>query len=77
MKGVQREMGLTYLFINHELFVVRHMVDVIAVMYLGRIVEIQPATDLFVRPLHPYTRMLLDTIPDHEAPSRDRVPLGG
>ena len=74
MKGVQRKMGLTYLFINHELFVVRHMVDVIAVMYLGRIVEIQPATDLFVRPLHPYTRMLLDTIP---APSRDRVPLGG
>ena len=77
MKRLQREMGLTYLFISHDLSVVRHMADVIAVMYLGRIVEIQPTADLFARPLHPYTRMLLDTIPDLEAPKRDRVPMGG
>lgn len=77
MKRLQREMGLTYLFISHDLSVVRHMADVIAVMYLGRIVEIQPTADLFARPLHPYTQMLLDTIPDLEAPKRDRVPMGG
>ncbi|MDW4499237.1 ATP-binding cassette domain-containing protein [Sulfitobacter sp. D35] len=77
MKRLQREMGLTYLFISHDLSVVRHMADVIAVMYLGRIVEIQPKHDLFANPLHPYTRMLLDTIPDLEAPKRDRAPMGG
>ena len=77
MKKLQREMGLTYLFISHDLSVVRHMADVIAVMYLGRIVEIQPSRDLFANPLHPYTRMLLDTIPDLEAPKRDRAPMGG
>ncbi|WP_226629485.1 ABC transporter ATP-binding protein [Alloyangia pacifica] len=77
MKRLQKEMGLTYLFISHDLSVVRHMADVIAVMYLGRVVEIQPTADLFARPLHPYTRMLLDTIPDLEAPKRDRAPMGG
>ncbi len=77
MKRLQADLGLTYLFISHDLSVVRHMADVIAVMYLGRIVEIQPTADLFANPLHPYTRMLLDTIPDLEAPRRDRVPMGG
>lgn len=77
MKRLQKEMGLTYLFISHDLSVVRHMADVIAVMYLGRIVEIQPAAELFANPLHPYTRMLLDTIPDLESPRRDRTPMGG
>ncbi|OCX61593.1 ABC transporter ATP-binding protein [Thioclava sp. SK-1] len=77
MKRLQKQMGLTYLFISHDLSVVRHMADVIAVMYLGRIVEIQPAADLFANPLHPYTRLLLDTIPDLEAPKRDRTPMGG
>ncbi|MHA3977758.1 ABC transporter ATP-binding protein [Halovulum sp. GXIMD14794] len=77
MKRLQAELGLTYLFISHDLSVVRHMADVIAVMYLGRIVEIQPTADLFANPLHPYTRMLLETIPDLEAPKRDRVPMGG
>jgi peptide/nickel transport system ATP-binding protein len=77
MKKLQKEMGLTYLFISHDLSVVRHMADVIAVMYLGRIVEIQPGADLFANPLHPYTRLLLETIPDLEAPKRDRSPMGG
>ena len=77
MKKLQREMGLTYLFISHDLSVVRHMADVIAVMYLGRIVEIQPTADLFANPLHPYTRMLLETIPDLDAPNRARSPMGG
>ncbi|OSP53554.1 ABC transporter ATP-binding protein [Pseudoruegeria sp. SK021] len=77
MKKLQKEMGLTYLFISHDLSVVRHMADVIAVMYLGRIVEIQPTADLFANPLHPYTQLLLDTIPDLEAPKRDRSPMAG
>ena len=77
MKQLQRDFGLTYLFISHDLSVVRHMADDIAVMYLGRIVEIQPKADLFARPLHPYTRMLLDTIPDLENPNRARRPMGG
>ena len=77
MKRLQKEFGLTYLFISHDLSVVRHMADEIAVMYLGRIVEIQPKADLFERPLHPYTRMLLDTIPDLQEPNRDRKPMGG
>jgi len=77
MKRLQKELGLTYLFISHDLSVVRHMSDVIAVMYLGRIVEMAPTERLFADPQHPYTRMLLDTIPDLEAPKRDRVPMAG
>lgn len=77
MKRLQRELGLTYLFISHDLSVVRHMADVIAVMYLGKIVEIAPKQALFDNPLHPYTRMLLDTIPNLENPNRDRVPMSG
>ena len=75
--ALQESLGLTMIFISHDLSVVRHMADVIAVMYLGRIVEIQPAHDLFTNPLHPYTRLLLDTIPDLDAPKRDRSPMGG
>ncbi len=77
MKRLQRELGLTYLFISHDLSVVRHMADMIAVMYLGRIVEIAPKAELFADPRHPYTRLLLETIPDLDAPRRDRAPMGG
>ena len=77
MKRLQRELGLTYRFISHDLSVVRHMADVIAVMYLGRIVEIAPRQALFDNPLHPYTRMLLQTIPSLDQPDRDRLPLTG
>ena len=77
MKKLQKELGLTYLFISHDLSVVRHMSDVISVMYLGRIVEIAPTARLFAQPLHPYTRLLLETIPDLESPKRDRSPMAG
>ncbi len=77
MSDLQRELGLTYVFISHNLSVVRHVSDNVAVMYLGRIVEQSRADVLFNNPRHPYTRMLLDTIPDLENPQRDRQPLGG
>ncbi|MFK7860952.1 MAG: ABC transporter ATP-binding protein [Granulosicoccus sp.] len=77
MKKLQRELGLTYLFISHDLSVVRHMADVIAVMYLGRIVEIAHKQLLFENPMHPYTKLLLETIPDIDNPNTNRVPLSG
>jgi peptide/nickel transport system ATP-binding protein len=73
MRRLQEEMGLTYLFISHDMSVVRHMSDRIAVMYLGRIVEQAPTEVLFADPKHPYTRLLLDTIPNVRAPRRGRV----
>ncbi|MEH6775904.1 MAG: ABC transporter ATP-binding protein, partial [Cereibacter changlensis] len=73
----QDELGLTYLFISHDLSVVRHMSDRIAVMYLGRIVEEADTETLFADPKHPYTRLLLQTIPNVAAPQRDReIPAG-
>ena len=64
MKELQRQRGLTYLFISHNLAVVRHVSDAVGVMYLGRIVELAPKAELFSAPRHPYTRMLLAAIPD-------------
>ena len=63
METLQKELGLTYLFIAHDLAVVRHISTRIAVMYLGRIVEVAPADDLYANPLHPYTITLLSSIP--------------
>jgi peptide/nickel transport system ATP-binding protein len=60
---LRHEFGLTYLFISHNLGVVEHIADRVAIMYLGRIVEQAPAEDLFGRPNHPYTRALLDEVP--------------
>ncbi len=77
MRRLQKELGLTYLFISHDLSVVRHMSDTIAVMYLGRIVEMAPAENLFDAPQHPYSRLLLGTIPDIHAPHRDRALQSG
>lgn len=77
MRKLQDELGLTYLFISHDLSVVRHMSDRIAVMYLGRIVEEAETETLFANPKHPYTRLLLQTIPNVNDPQRDRVAAEG
>ena len=63
MLDLQREHGLTYLFISHDLSVVRYMADVIGVMYLGKLVEVGPADSVYLAPVHPYTRGLIDTVP--------------
>ncbi len=77
MKDLQRERGLTYLFISHNLAVVRHVADEVGVMYLGRLVEMAPKHALFSTPRHPYTRMLLDAIPDIHLSGRARTPVQG
>ena len=77
MKDLQRDQGLTYLFISHNLAVVRHVSDQVGVMYLGRIVEIATKATLFSAPRHPYTRMLLDAIPDIHMSGRARTPVQG
>jgi peptide/nickel transport system ATP-binding protein len=77
MKDLQRELGLTYLFISHNLAVVFHISDRVGVMYLGRLVELADARALFENPQHPYTRMLLDAIPDLDMTGRARTPVAG
>jgi peptide/nickel transport system ATP-binding protein len=77
MKDLQRQRGLTYLFISHNLAVVRHVSDQVGVMYLGRLVELAPKAEVFGRPRHPYTRMLLDAIPDIRMTGRARTPVQG
>jgi peptide/nickel transport system ATP-binding protein len=77
MKELQSRMGLTYLFISHNLAVVRQVSDQIGVMYLGRIAELAPAESLFRRPRHPYTRALMEAIPDLDMTGRTRIPVGG
>jgi peptide/nickel transport system ATP-binding protein len=77
MKDLQRERGLTYLFISHNLAVVRHVSDRVGVMYLGRLVELADKQTLFSAPRHPYTRMLLDAIPDIAMTGRARTPVQG
>ena len=77
MKDLQRLRGLTYLFISHNLAVVRHVSDQVGVMYLGRLVEWAPKAELFERPRHPYTRMLVDAIPDIRMSGRARTPVQG
>lgn len=77
MKDLQRARGLTYLFISHNLAVVRHVSDDVGVMYLGRLVELAPKQTLFANPRHPYTRMLLDAIPDIHMSGRARTPVQG
>ena len=77
MRDLQQRLQLTYLFISHNLAVVRHMSDQLGVMYLGRIVELGPGESVFRNPRHPYTRLLLDAIPDLAMVGRARTPVGG
>ena len=77
MGDLQRQRGLTYLFISHNLAVVRHVADEVGVMYLGRLVELADRKTPFAQPRHPYTRMLLDAIPDIAMSGRQRTPVQG
>lgn len=77
MRDLQDRLGLTYLFISHNLAVVRHMATRIGVMYLGRLVEVAPGREIFERPRHPYTRMLLDAVPDLQMTGRQRKAVEG
>lgn len=77
MKDLQDELGLTYLFISHNLAVVSFMSDRVGVMYLGALVEVGDARSLFAQPYHPYTRMLIDTIPDISLSGVERTPPSG
>jgi oligopeptide/dipeptide ABC transporter ATP-binding protein len=71
LKDLQQRHSLTYLFISHDLAVVKYMADTIGVMYLGKMVEVAPARDIYAFPAHPYTKALIDTIPvpDPSAPT--------
>ncbi len=80
LERLQKQMGLTYLFISHDLRMVRHIADRVAVMYLGRIVEIAACDELFDNALHPYTQALLSAVPITDptaARTRKRIRLEG
>ncbi len=80
MMDLKKEFGLTYLFIAHDLAVVRHICDRVMVLHLGKVAELAPAADLFAAPLHPYTRYLISAIPEPDAAverSRQRIILAG
>jgi len=73
LKSLQEELGLTFLFISHDLSVVAHICDHVAVMYLGRLVETAPTRDLFAAPRHPYTKALMSAIPSLDPDHRGQA----
>ncbi|NNG04712.1 MAG: ABC transporter ATP-binding protein, partial [Inquilinus sp.] len=75
--GLREELGLTYLFISHDLGVVEHLSDRVCIMYLGRIVEQAPTAELFAAPNHPYTRALLEEVPRLDTTRRHYTPVKG
>lgn len=80
LKGLQKTLGLTYVFIAHDLAVVRHIADTVCVMYLGKIVESMGADNMFSKSMHPYTKALISSIPVvdyHIEQKRKRIPLEG
>jgi peptide/nickel transport system ATP-binding protein len=77
MADLQTRLGLTYVFISHNLAVVSEVADRVGVMYCGRLVELAPAAELFARPRHPYTRMLIDAVPDLAMTGKPRTPVAG
>ena len=77
MRDLQERLGLTYLFISHNLAVVSEVADRVGVMYLGRVVELATAAEIFSRPRHPYTRLLLDAVPDLGMSGKPRTPVAG
>ena len=77
---LQRELGLTYIFVAHDLAVVRHIADYVCIMYLGNIVEMMDSDEMFTKPLHPYTKALISAIPVvdyHLEKTRKRIELEG
>ena len=77
LKDIQEEYGIAYLFVSHDLRVIRHMSDTVAVMYLGKLMEVSPAEELFRRPLHPYTRSLLAAVPMLGGAPGEKIVLRG
>jgi len=77
MRELQHRLGLTYLFISHNLAVIHHIADRVGVMYLGRIVELAPTKRLYASPRHPYTKMLLAAVPDLAMTGHQRTAVAG
>ncbi|MGB3399789.1 MAG: ABC transporter ATP-binding protein [Candidatus Deferrimicrobiaceae bacterium] len=77
LRDIQEEYGMAYLFVSHDLRVIRHMSDIVAVMYLGKLMEVSPAADLFREPLHPYSRSLLSALPIPGGAPRETIVLAG
>ncbi|MCR4269134.1 ABC transporter ATP-binding protein [Nitratireductor sp. ZSWI3] len=77
LRDLQQRLGLTYLFISHNLAVVRHVATRVGVLYLGRLVEEAPAAELFAAPQHPYTKMLLEAVPDIDMEGKERLAIAG
>jgi peptide/nickel transport system ATP-binding protein len=77
LRQIQRERRVSYLFISHNLAVIEHMADEVGVMYLGRLVERRSAASLFATPAHPYTRLLIETVPSTRRIGQRRTPEAG